>query len=503
MKVAVRADSGTEIGVGHIMRSLSLIDQLADQFAAIDVLFICRSHSAHLAKMIEERGYSVKLLKVNRQLLMSEALHLHKRWVGETLSVDAQQTADAILERWGTPADWIILDHYGIDLEWEEKIAKYVKRIMVIDDLADRRHHCDLLLDQTYGEPKDRYDELIPIGAKALIGARYALLRKEFDFNIEEIRKDRSARNPKNLLISLGGGDPENFTGQVLDAIHGWRACFGKITVVLGHANPNYQFLRRKAYSLNVEILQGVDNIAEIILSHDLAIGASGISTWERCALGMPTVAIQTADNQKVLLSRLNKTAAISKLDPPIDRVSLESCLRPFLDVRENYIDAINKCFEICDSKGAHRVVAQLLNLSIQLKRAESKDCEIIFSLQSCPGVRKFFRNPEVPNYQEHLRWFEQVLQDSRKQLFLIECVEEAVGVLRLDNLNENEYEISILLDPKYQGLGFASRALTIIKERLQGVTLRACVHQANRASQVLFKRLGFEFDGLRYNLKL
>lgn len=363
MRVAVRADSGTEMGVGHIMRCLTLLDQLAGRLENLEALFVCREHLGHLAALIEARGYPVALLKVNTEIAFSNSLPEHERWLAETSTVDVKQTSNSILERWGGKVDWLIVDHYGVDQIWERQLGDVAERVMVIDDLANRPHDCDLLLDQTYGETEIRYQELVPTRTRVLVGAAYVLLRKEFNLDLEALKSDRRGRDPRNLLISLGGGDPENITGQIIDALRGWRDRFDRITVIAGHANPYVDRLQAQTDDMDVTLLTGVSNIAELMCEHDLAVGASGSTSWERCALGLPTVAVVTANNQLTIINNLQSACAVKSLNPPYSRAALEACMASWLDDRSSYQRAVDACFGICDGKGVDRVCDEVLSL--------------------------------------------------------------------------------------------------------------------------------------------
>lgn len=503
MKIAVRVDSGTHIGVGHVMRCLTLIEYLASKVPRLQVVFICRDHPGNLARVIEQKGYSVELLEIDVQVTTSSSLPEYRRWLAGTPSADAILTKEVILSRFKAGADWLIVDHYGIDAIWEKQLSGFVHKIMVIDDLADRSHVCDVLLDQTYCETEDRYIGLVPTETKLLIGTQYALLRKEFDIDTVALKKDRSRRGSRNLLVSLGGADPDNSTEQVLDALDEWRDRFEKITIVLGHANPHLKSVTRKANALNAEVLQGVDNLAQLICEHDLAIGASGISSWERCALGMPTVVVKTADNQETVLEKLEKTPAIQRLEPPYTRAALKTCVELLSGDDEAYLKAVSSCFKICDSKGAERATRCLLNQSVHLAHAKTSDCDLVYSIQRRPGIRKFFRNVDVPEYKEHCEWFDKSLKNEGRELFLIEFADKKVGVIRLDKQDAGLFEVSVLIDPEYHGLGIASMALSIIKTKYNGKKLLAFINPKNSASINLFENAGFRFDGTRYTLQL
>jgi len=364
MKVAVRADAGVAMGIGHVMRCLTLLEQLGKSVAGIDVLFICRDHRGHLADLISERGYSVHLLPVNASVGADEMKSLHARWLGELPNCDAEQTASAIQAHFGSMIDWLIVDHYGIDASWHRRLRTQAGCLMVIDDLADRQYDCDLLLDQTYGKDASRYLPWVNNSCRVLAGTDFALLREEFQRAGESIESFRNqAWPPRKLLVTLGGGDPNNVTGEVLEALAEHRNLFDQVTVVLGHANPYMETLRENYQSLDVTLLQAVSNMAQLMREHDLAIGAAGSTSWERCAVGLPTVSVVAADNQKTIASKLQAAGAVQIIECPITAARLYSTLALWLDNRTAYIKAVRASINICDGHGATRVCKELVTL--------------------------------------------------------------------------------------------------------------------------------------------
>ena len=311
MKIAFRADASIQIGTGHVMRCLTLAEALKRQ--GHECLFICHEHKGHLGALIAAKGFSLHLLPA-----CDEADHKsarlnwndHATWLGVTCQQDAEQTR-AILSN--QTVDWLVVDHYALDICWEQQIAEYAARIMVIDDLADREHQCDLLLDQTFGRSAADYRPLVPENCELLCGSQYALLRPEF----AELRPYSLQRRwqpaLRQLLITMGGVDKDNVTGQVLDALRDCELpadC--NIVVVMGATAPWLEAVKQQAATLpwQTEVKVGISNMAQLMADSDLAIGAAGATSWERCCLGLPTVMIVLADNQEQIATNLEKIKA-------------------------------------------------------------------------------------------------------------------------------------------------------------------------------------------------
>ena len=291
------------------MRSLTLATGLANRGAHVD--FICRAHDGNLIALIEQRGFRVITLpfvSAGDKASLDQLAHAH--WLGCDWQTDAQQSCAAIS---GT-VDWIIVDHYALDQQWETTMRAKCARIMCIDDLADRSHDCDLLLDQNLGRCSQDYALLVPEWAELLLGPKYALLRPEFAQWRDASLARREIPQLRHILVTMGGVDADNVTGRVLAALQeDVTTTVDKITVVLGPHAPWREQVTKQASDMPVltQVLSGVDNMAELMSSCDLAIGAGGSTTWERCALGVPTIQIELALNQKFISSSI-RTAGLA-----------------------------------------------------------------------------------------------------------------------------------------------------------------------------------------------
>lgn len=312
MNIAFRCDASTQIGTGHVMRCLTLANVLKAQGAACT--FVCREHSGHLASKIKLAGHNLVLLPEPAGDIHATA-DLYAQWLGVPWQTDAEQTLQALE---GQAFDWLTVDHYGLDAQWENRIRSVAKRIMVIDDLANRTHDCDVLLDQNLGRQAADYATWVSSATQLFIGPQYALLRPEFaqwrEYSLE--RRQNPVLN--NILVTLGGVDKDNVTSQVLDALAQAKlpsSC--TVTVVMGGASPWLEKVQQKAkqQSYACEVLCGVNNMAELMANSDLAIGAAGSTSWERCCLGLPSFLICLADNQKEALVALSRIGAASVLD--------------------------------------------------------------------------------------------------------------------------------------------------------------------------------------------
>lgn len=290
MSVAFRVDASHDFGTGHVMRCLTLADALSANGTRCE--FICREHTGNMIDHIRNKSYAVHSLPVGKDADTDLA---HSPWLGATQAQDAQTCAPIMAK---LQPDWLVVDHYAQDARWETSLRPYVRHLMVIDDLADRPHGCDFLLDQNfYKEMTSRYLGLVPAACEMLLGAAYVLLRPEFMGTLPRARqRDGSIRR---ILVFFGGSDPTNQTKNVLVALGMLNLRDIAVDVVIGSSNPHrLQLQDLIRYLPNVALHCQVSNMAELIARADLGIGAGGIAMWERCYLGLSTITVVFADNQ-------------------------------------------------------------------------------------------------------------------------------------------------------------------------------------------------------------
>ena len=293
MKVVFRVDSSQQIGSGHVMRCLTLAERFKIQKSA-DVIFLMRDLDGNLIDLVKKQGYEVKVIPRSK---IFYDLSGYAAWLTVPQEIDAEQSISC-LSGMGI-VDLLVVDSYAIDILWENKLRPYSKKIMAIDDLANRRHDCDILLDQNLHENmENRYIKLVPPKCRLLLGPRYALLRKEF----YDIKSKERARNGEiaNLLVYFGGSDNSDETSKTLNAINKLNIPELVVNVVVGVSNKQkdrIECMCRK--HRNWHYFCQINNMAELMNMADLAIGAGGTTTWERLYINLPSIVISVADNQK------------------------------------------------------------------------------------------------------------------------------------------------------------------------------------------------------------
>ncbi len=321
-----RSDASTMIGSGHVVRCLTLACALRD--TGHEVIFVCRDLPDSLIEKIINQGFVCKVLEFDSGSYdPSHYSDEYAYWLAVSQEQDALQTIEAV-----SYCDWLIVDHYSLDIAWESQVRNVAERIMVIDDLANRKHDCDVLLDQNYyRHGMSRYAGLLPEHCMQLLGPKYALIRPEF----VEAREQRrlwgkfDKYRVERIIIFMGGADKLNVTSKVLQAFpakHDWN---GHVDVVAGAINP----YRKEVESLcqddeRFHFYCAPSYYVELMAQADLAIAAGGSSIWERCCIGLPGLCIAVADNQKELLLEVSKQGGQSILmtDPRYDGLKRALC---------------------------------------------------------------------------------------------------------------------------------------------------------------------------------
>jgi len=358
MKIAIRADASIEIGVGHIMRCLTLAKKLSSSIVTGDVsiYFISFHLPAYLKKIILKENFNVLEISNN---------HQDEKW---DIEFDANKSIKLInqLDKF----DILILDHYQLDFLWQKKLKPYYSKLLVIDDLANRKHKADFLLDQTVNRKHIDYYPYVEKSCELLIGQSYILLRDEFKaLRPAAINKRDFSSKLKNILISFGGTDVKDCSKMVIECFIKLSKELGKsfnyeINIVMGSSSKQIDIIRNLIepfpwISLHVD----TEKMGTLILNADIAIGASGTSAWERCCLGLPTISFELADNQKLISEKLAELGAIINLGFPKGSSKTE-IIKHVLHLTSNnksYTRMVNNCFNVCNADGAERVVNKII----------------------------------------------------------------------------------------------------------------------------------------------
>jgi len=359
-KIVFRVDASIQIGTGHVMRCLTLADALRNKGAQIQ--FLCREHAGNLIQYIQSKEYVVNVLAVESSddsgdstfFNTGNAELMHSDWLGTTQIQDAK-SCQIVLEK--LQPHWLIVDHYSLDRTWQVALQATYSKLMVIDDLSDRYHQCDILLDQTFDRKNEDYISWVPDSCKLLLGAKYALLRPEFAQQRETSLKRRQASKVENILITMGGVDPDNVTGMILEAINDCDLPVDvTILVVMGATAPHIESVKIQAQCMRFKTIvkSGVNNMAELMTNADIGIGAAGSTSWERCCLGLPSLLFVLAENQKLIAKNLQEKKVVRLFE------NAEQFCEQLKLLSSELMEYSSNASQVTDGKGVERVVREI-----------------------------------------------------------------------------------------------------------------------------------------------
>jgi len=497
-KILIRADASVQIGTGHVMRCLTLADELRGRGA--EAVFVCREFDGNLCGYIEEKGYVVCRLPVsNVQEQNIESSLKHAAWLGADWQTDAGQVEE-IIKDFNTSPDWLVVDHYALDERWEGYLRPYCKKIMVIDDLADRAHDCDLLLDQNFYENlESRYDGLVPTWCKKLLGPKYALLRSEF----REARKNLRKRDGhvKRIMIFFGGSDPTNETAKALEAICMLNRPDIAVDVVVGSANPNKDKINELCTDMtNVAYHCQVENIARLMADADLFIGGGGSTTWEMAFMGLPSLIITLADNQADIAKGMGRAGACIDLGwyESISIKQYAQALKEMLRDKNKRLCLSEQGQKLVNGKGSQKAIKAMLMGQIKLRKAQENDCELLWKWVNDPKVRQSAFNSKSISWEDHHAWFLNKQNDPNcSQYIALNSHDIPIGQIRFD-IKDSVAEIDYSVDKNFRDMGLGKILLKkgielFCAETEKPITLQGCVKQENEPSNRAFKDVGFQ----------
>lgn len=364
LTVVFRVDASIQIGSGHVMRCLTLADEL--RRLGYQCVFVCREHEGHLGDLIVQRGFELQLLANLEQaatLVDAKMVSIHSEWLGVPWPTDAKQTLEVLASY---NPHWLVVDHYALDAEWERQIAQVVDQIMVIDDLADRNHNCSVLLDQNVlgGNARERYEARVNKECELLLGPSYALLRPEYGL-LANALPERDG-NISRVLVFVGGSDPYHLTEGYLEALGAKRFQHLSVDVVIGKNHPSPQAVEQLAAQRALTRLYvGLPSLAALMVRADLMLGAGGTTNWERMCLGLNSVVLSVAENQTDINRQL-ETQNLIQFQGHAETLDLEKIHKAIefaLDHPEYNKDQSNAMRTIVDGRGTLRAAKTLKDI--------------------------------------------------------------------------------------------------------------------------------------------
>jgi UDP-2,4-diacetamido-2,4,6-trideoxy-beta-L-altropyranose hydrolase len=507
--ILFRADASLSIGSGHVMRCRTLARELQRRGATVS--FICRSQPGDLIALLQQDFAVLALPEL--PLATHEGLqgrNLYGAWLGCSQDEDAADCLQALRQAGIRSADGLVVDHYGLDAQWQAQLLDGLAqpKLLVIDDLADRSHLADLLLDQNFfGEASvDRYRSLVPTACRQLLGPHYALLSSEYA-QLHPLVPPRSEL--RRVLVFFGGVDPDNLTSRTLEVLQAPELAEFAVDVVLGSQSPHRQAVAELAKRRPQTTLhRPLPSLAGLITRADLAIGAGGATTWERACLGLPSLVVTIADNQLPSAQALGEAGKVQLLGSAATVSTEQMRLALVAALQQHWPRTSGQ--DLTDGWGAARVATAMLNPQrppLQLRHAIGTDEALLLRWANDPQVRTNSYSTQPIAQADHHCWFQAGLNDpNRLQLIASDHTGCPLGQIRFDRRpndsphGANEALIDLSLDHCARGLGLASDLVHIGLQAMEqqwgsGTEAVAEVLAGNAASQATFSKAGFRID--------
>ena len=347
--IVIRVDSGNKIGFGHAMRCLTLANQMKKYDYKISI--ISNKEKNNLNELFLKNGHQVYYIK-NKKIT--------SRKINE--KYDLEQTKK-ILVKINKKIDLILVDNYSLGLKWEKSLRSFGKKIIVIDDLSDRKHDCDLIIDQgLHQNMKNPYSNLVPKNCKILLGPKYAILRPEFKKLREKLQKQN--KKIEKIMISFGGSDPNKDTMKVMKGVEKIKERKFSVDVIIGKSNADHKEIKDLCKKmLKTRCFYNTEKMASIMNKCNLAIGSGGSTTWERCCLGIPTIVSIASKDQSEATKILHSKKCVINLGK-----SKEISILNYTNIIEKMTyDKLNKmrenCLKLVDGNGTKRIIQEILSI--------------------------------------------------------------------------------------------------------------------------------------------
>lgn len=502
--VVFRVDASRRIGSGHVFRCLALAEAFARR--GIECSFIHRQHDGHMRAVIERRGFRVHMLKSPPLVPDDIGDEDYAGWLGVTEDSDAEESIRVLEHR---DAGTLVLDHYGLGLKWEDRLRDHVKKLVVIDDLPDRDHQCDVLITQGVladTEPNSTWSREMSV--EQVSGPEFALVASEYA-RARSLAVGR--RTVDRILVFFGGNDRFGLTARTLALLSQEAFSHISVDVAVGLQSGNGADLARLAADrgrTTVHDLQA--SLAPLMLRADLMIGAAGMTGWERCAVGLPGLVAVIAENQRLGAHELARRGAVRLIDPRTTTPEtvagfserLERELSDLVSSPESLQQMSATAATVTDGLGAQRVAELLFPSSAgaaRLRTAALQDGPLLFRWVNEAGVRKASFQQDLVDWEEHFTWYETSLRRPDSRIWILETHDGVpIGQFRVD-VSDGLGVVDYSIDAAFRGRGLGQRLLELGMKRWQGefpdVPLRAETRPGNVRSQRTLGAAGWSLD--------
>lgn len=476
MNLFIRTDASLTIGTGHVMRCLALAQGWQRQGG--QVTFGLTETIAALEDQIKDAGMEV----------------VHLRRVPGSFD-DARQTIDFFQQR---NISWVVIDGYHFRTDYQKKIKDAGKPLLVFDDCGHTEYYCaDIVLNQNIQAHENLYEHR-DHSTQLLLGTRYVLLRQEFLEWQGSTRK--ISDNAHNVLITLGGSDPHNQTLKVLKALQEIPDKNCEIRIVAGAGNPYFKDLQALIKNMpgDIRLIQHATGISTLMHWADIAVAAAGITSWELSFMGVPSLLMVLAENQRSNAERLDETGIAINLGwyEYLSAADIAHAVNQLLGDFNRRSEMVRRGRNLIDGHGVERVLRCMLHKSFTIRQATENDCKLLWEWANDPDVRSVSFSSDFIPWEQHVEWFHQRLRDPNYRIYIAVGPQGTpIGQVRYE-IRHNESIISVSLDKHYRGQGYGR---VVIKKACEEffsdsdiLKIHAYIRSDNKASVAAFINAGF-----------
>jgi UDP-2,4-diacetamido-2,4,6-trideoxy-beta-L-altropyranose hydrolase len=476
----IRADATSELGAGHVMRCLALAQAWRD--AGGRALFAMAQAPPAIKQRL--RAESCEVVYISAQPGSEE---------------DGRETLRLAQEH---KADWVAVDGYQFGSDYQRNLKAAGFKVFFVDDYGHSEHYyADVVLNQNVSADEKLYQNREAY-TRLLMGTKYCLLRREFTA-WREWERD-IPKVGRRVLITMGGADPQNVTGRVMQGLGLVQRGDLEATIVVGGSNPHFEALQSAAGHKGIALSRDATNMAELMAKADIAISAAGSTCWELCLLGLPALSIDVADNQKAVARELDRRGCAIHLgnaeDVTVAKIASES--EKLLGSQELRLTLSQRSRELVDGCGAQRVASILRgDGGLRLRPAREEDAPMLWEWANDPVVRTASFSPACIPWEDHVAWFAEKLRSKLCLMLIAEDGDTPTGQIRFDSRPDGAFEVDVSIASAKRGQGFASELISLgvqwFLSKKRGARFHAFVRPENRASVRAFERADFKRNGI------
>lgn len=476
----IRADANTHVGTGHVMRCLALAQ--AWQETGGSVTFLISPSSPSLEQRIRKEGMNV--LSITEQPGSND---------------DAKVTAQ-IANKNKIP--WIVVDGYHFGADYQKILKNYNCKILFLDDFGHTDYYyADIVLNQNVSADISCYQNYEQY-TRFLLGTNYVLLRREFLKWSDWYRDIPDVA--RKILITFGGSDPDNITLKVIEVIKTIDLGGLEIIAVIGGTNPHFDLIHKLVKDhTDIKLIRNTENMPELMAWADIAISAGGSTYWELAFMGLPSIIVPIAGNQKPNAALLKEKDLVKciEIDEIFDSDATAKKIMDLLMSRDERFSLSHKMRALIDGRGSFRVVLQIHSHIIRMRPVEYSDCDLIFSWINEETVRANSFHPAKISIDEHKKWFSSVITEKKLLYYIaLDLCDRPIGQARF-KIEGDDAVISILLDNDHRGMNLGSKLIQSATKKFFDDTridkVHAYVKTINKPSLKAFIKAGYISAGL------